>query len=51
MKVKILYTTERGRAEYAVVKAEAEDDWIDAFPSIQEAQHYCVMNDHIVVPC
>jgi hypothetical protein len=49
MKVKIIYTTERGHIEYAVVLAQDEDDWLDAFPSIQEAQHYCVMNDLTVV--
>jgi len=50
-KVKIIFTTERGHAEYAVVKAKSEDDWLDAFPSIQEAHHYCVMNSHSVVVC
>jgi len=49
--VKIINTKDQGCSEFAVVHAENEDEWIDAFPSIQEAQHYCVMHNLTVITC
>jgi hypothetical protein len=57
-KVKIIFTTERGRkysthpdGEFAVVWAESEETWLNAFSSLSAAIAYCELNDLTVTTC